>query len=175
MYNSKSCQNKKQQSQLKCPSKSRLTQDQVRLLEASFNLDRKLDMDRKFHLAQELGVPARQVAIWYQNKRARWKSQSLEMGYKTIQQRLESVLTENERLEKEVQRLSQELTNVRQMLVASTSSSNNSYGCDEEGNSGYLTRTLLSSSGKELLLQEHNCYYGSCLWERSKQVNFYFH
>lgn len=121
----------------KCTSK-RLTQDQVRLLKASFKLERKLDMDRKFHLAQELGIPTRQVAIWYQNKRARWKSQSLEMGYTTLQKRLEIALVENQRLEREVQRLSQELKNVGQMLVASTSSPN-SYGCHhEEGSSGLI-------------------------------------
>ncbi|XP_021726593.1 homeobox-leucine zipper protein ATHB-52 [Chenopodium quinoa] len=106
-------------------------------------------MDRKFHLAQELGIPSRQVAIWYQNKRARWKSQSLEMGYATLQQRLESVLIDNERLEKEVQRLNQELENVRQMLVASTSTSN-SYACDEEGNSGLINGEPSSCFHREL-------------------------
>ncbi|KAL2931683.1 Homeobox-leucine zipper protein ATHB-52 [Bienertia sinuspersici] len=129
MYSSKNFHTKKQHTQPKCTSK-RLTEDQVRLLEASFKLERKLDTDRKFHLAQELGIPARQVAIWYQNKRARWKSQSLEMGYTTLQQKLDNALLENERLK-------QELAKVRQMLVDSTSSST-SYVCDEEGNSDLI-------------------------------------
>ncbi|KMT04587.1 hypothetical protein BVRB_8g182430 [Beta vulgaris subsp. vulgaris] len=138
MYSPKTTHNKKHEPHPKCTNK-RLTKEQVRLLEASFKLDRKLDMDRKFHLAQELGIPTRQVAIWYQNKRARWKSQSLEMGYKTLQQRLESALVENKRLEKEVQRLSNELENMNQMLVASTSTASpNSYVCNEEDASGLM-------------------------------------
>ncbi|RVW79367.1 Homeobox-leucine zipper protein ATHB-52 [Vitis vinifera] len=44
--------------------KKRLTQDQVRLLETSFDHGKKLEPERKLHLARELGVPPRQVAIW---------------------------------------------------------------------------------------------------------------
>nr|GMD03033.1 homeobox-leucine zipper protein ATHB-52-like [Ipomoea batatas]GMD11510.1 homeobox-leucine zipper protein ATHB-52-like [Ipomoea batatas] len=102
---------------LKCHNK-RLTQDQVRLLEISFKANSKLDPDRKSQLAQELGLPPRQVAIWYQNKRARWKSQSLEVDHKAMQQRLSGVVADNERLGKEVQRLREELSRTQEMLFS---------------------------------------------------------
>ncbi|KAI3457421.1 hypothetical protein Pfo_014084 [Paulownia fortunei] len=81
--------------------KKRLNQDQVRLLEATFDATKKLEPERKFQLARELGVPPRQIAIWYQNKRARWKNQSLELDYGSLQVRLEAALAEKEQLEKE--------------------------------------------------------------------------
>ena len=101
---------------LKC-NKKRLTQDQIRLLESSFNFNKKLDSDQKFQLSQELGVPQRQVSIWYQNKRARWKNQSLEIDYKALQSRLEKTLAYNRRLESEIESLKQELDKVQSILV----------------------------------------------------------
>ncbi|CAN4084117.1 unnamed protein product [Withania somnifera] len=119
--------------QLKC-HKKRLTQDQVRLLEISFSSNNKLDSDRKSKLAHELGLPPRQVAIWYQNKRARWKSQSLEVDYKALQQRLDSVLEDNDKLKLEVERLRKELNKTQEMLLGfntTTNYSSISSSCDE--------------------------------------------
>ncbi|XP_047328501.1 homeobox-leucine zipper protein ATHB-52-like [Impatiens glandulifera] len=104
-------------SQPKINNKKRLTEDQVRLLETSFNFNNKLDPDQKLQLAMELGISSRRVAVWYQNKRARWKSQSLEDDHRTIKMRLESVLTENERLEREVVRLRHDLDKAHDILV----------------------------------------------------------
>ncbi|KAL6554208.1 hypothetical protein OROMI_019881 [Orobanche minor] len=94
----------------------RLTQDQIRLLEVSFAATKKLEPEIKFQLARELGVPPRQIAIWYQNKRARWRNQSLESGYVSIQVRLEAALAENDRLGKEVDSLRGELKRAQDML-----------------------------------------------------------
>ncbi|CAA0816006.1 Homeobox-leucine zipper protein ATHB-52 [Striga hermonthica] len=96
--------------------KKRLSQDQVRLLEASFDAGRKLEPERKFQLARELGVPPRQIAVWYQNKRARWRSQSLELDHSTLQARLESVLADKERLEREVEGLRVELRRAHETM-----------------------------------------------------------
>lgn len=57
--------------------KKRLTDAQVKLLEASFGPDKKLEAEKKLQLAWELGLQPRQVAVWYQNKKARWKTQVL--------------------------------------------------------------------------------------------------
>ncbi|KAL8144969.1 homeobox-leucine zipper protein ATHB-52-like [Apium graveolens] len=89
--------------------KKRLTEEQVRLLEESFNGNNRLEPERKLQLAHELGIPPRQIAIWYQNKRARWKNQSLELDYTAIHIRLEAALAQKRQLEKEVQRLRVEL------------------------------------------------------------------
>ncbi|KAL5730524.1 hypothetical protein ACHQM5_003331 [Ranunculus cassubicifolius] len=98
--------------------KYRLTEDQLRLLEASFSQEKKLEPERKFHLAYQLGMPAKQVAIWYQNKRARWKTQNIELDYRKIQQRLDSVLAEKGKLQKEAARLRMELHRVQEILIS---------------------------------------------------------
>ncbi|KAL2244418.1 homeobox-leucine zipper protein ATHB-52-like [Sesamum indicum] len=120
-------QTRKQQSK----HRKRLSQDQVRLLETNFNFNNKLDPDRKSRLALELGIPPRQVAIWYQNKRAREKNQSLEADHKTLQQQLENVVAENARLEGEVERLKAELNKIHDVLNAFNSST----CCEEVGSS----------------------------------------
>lgn len=100
--------------------KKRLSQEQVRLLESSFDAGRKLEPDRKFQLARELGVPPRQIAIWYQNKRARWKNQSLELDYGAVQVRLDAAQAEKRALEKEVDALRAELKRAQDMLFGFT-------------------------------------------------------
>ncbi|KAF8409183.1 hypothetical protein HHK36_005257 [Tetracentron sinense] len=101
-------------------NKKRLTQDQVSLLESSFSFDKKLEPDRRLHLARELGLPPRQVAIWYQNKRARWKTQSLELNYNALEQRLDNALADKRRLEREIGRLRGELEKSKEMVIALT-------------------------------------------------------
>ncbi|KAJ7561938.1 hypothetical protein O6H91_03G048300 [Diphasiastrum complanatum] len=61
--------------------KRRLTADQVKSLEKNFELENKLEPERKLHLARELGLQPRQVAVWFQNRRARWKTKQLEKDY----------------------------------------------------------------------------------------------
>ncbi|KAG8642441.1 hypothetical protein MANES_12G088301v8 [Manihot esculenta] len=80
------------------PSMNRAVQS---ILEASFNANKKLKAEHKLQLACQLGLPPRQVAIWYQNRRARQKLEVKEHQYNNIQQELNNVLAENIRLEKE--------------------------------------------------------------------------
>ncbi|KAF3794626.1 Homeobox-leucine zipper protein [Nymphaea thermarum] len=98
------------------PYKKRLSEEQVKFLEMSFSLEKKLEPQRKVQLAYDLGLHPRQVAIWYQNKRARWKTQRLELDYNSMKLQMESVVTEKRRLEKEVARLSAELQCARELL-----------------------------------------------------------
>ncbi|CAI9784227.1 unnamed protein product [Fraxinus pennsylvanica] len=132
-------QNQKKNHSSSKNKKKRLNEAQVRLLEASFDANRKLDPDHKFHLARELGVPPRQIAIWYQNKRARWKKQSLEVDYNSLQMRLETALSEKKQFEKEIDSLRRELKRTQDMLLVSQGchppvSSFSSY-CDEGSSS----------------------------------------
>lgn len=145
-------------------NKKRLTQDQVRLLERSFTANKKLEPELKLQLANQLGVPPRQVAIWYQNKRARWKTQSLELDYNTLQVKLENALADRRRLEKEVMQLQEELRKAHEMLFASNQgappplnlSCNSS--CDEGGSSGLQEDV----SGEVLQLNElYACLLGA--------------
>lgn len=66
--------------------KRRLSKDQVQFLEKSFEVDNKLEPDRKVQLAKEIGLQPRQVAIWYQNRRARYKSKQLEKDYDVLKE-----------------------------------------------------------------------------------------
>ncbi|XP_059625974.1 homeobox-leucine zipper protein ATHB-52-like [Cornus florida] len=145
---------------IKC-IKKRLNQEQVRLLEASFNFNNKLDADRKLQLSQELGIPPRQIAIWYQNRRARWKSQSLEVDHKALQMRLESALADNKRLEREVERLREELDKAREILLAFNTPNYSSLppsistSCDDVGSS-----SLLGDSKNQLDKELFACLIG---------------
>ncbi|XWS52113.1 hypothetical protein CRYUN_Cryun11dG0039200 [Craigia yunnanensis] len=106
-------------------NKKRLNQDQVRLLEKSFTDNKKLEPELKLHLANQIGVPPRQVAIWYQNKRARWKTQSLELDYSTLQVKLENAMSEKRRLEKDVKYLQEELRKAQEMMFVMNNQSDN--------------------------------------------------
>lgn len=49
---------------LELEKKRRLSFDQVKALENSFEFDNKLESERKVKLAEELGLQPRQVTIW---------------------------------------------------------------------------------------------------------------
>ncbi|KAL7110232.1 hypothetical protein ACP275_05G011700 [Erythranthe tilingii] len=89
--------------------KRRLKPDQVRFLEKSFDLENKLEPDRKIQLAKEVGLQPRQVAIWFQNRRARYKTKilekehgSLKANYDKLKQEYDAVFAQNKKLKDEV-------------------------------------------------------------------------
>ncbi|KAH9541228.1 hypothetical protein CY35_14G050400 [Sphagnum magellanicum] len=90
--------------------KRRLNFDQVKSLEKNFELENKLEPERKIQLAKELGLQPRQVAVWFQNRRARWKTKQLErdyqvlsLDYNRLKNQLEAVLQEKQELQAKVQ------------------------------------------------------------------------
>eukprot|EP00850_Spirogloea_muscicola_P020902 SM000230S07338 [mRNA] locus=s230:81373:83825:- [translate_table: standard] len=84
--------------------KRRLTMEQVRLLEQSFDEENKLEPSRKVLLARQLGLQPRQVAVWFQNRRARRKTKVLERDFDSLQLQFNAVVSENERLCMELRR-----------------------------------------------------------------------
>ncbi|KAF8005580.1 hypothetical protein BT93_K0007 [Corymbia citriodora subsp. variegata] len=89
--------------------KRRLTTEQVHFLEKNFEQENKLEPERKIQLAKDLGLQPRQVAIWFQNRRARWKTKQLEKEYEDLQASYNSLkadcdglLQENDKLKSEV-------------------------------------------------------------------------
>ncbi|KAJ6407549.1 hypothetical protein OIU84_010938 [Salix udensis] len=85
--------------------KKRLTSDQLDSLEKSFQEEIKLDPDRKTKLSRELGLQPRQIAVWFQNRRARWKAKQLERLYDNLKQEFDSVSEEKQKLQEEVIKL----------------------------------------------------------------------
>lgn len=71
--------------------KRRLSVDQVKALEKNFEVENKLEPERKVKLAQELGLQPRQVAVWFQNRRARWKTKQLERDYGVLKGNYDSL------------------------------------------------------------------------------------
>ncbi|CAI9753188.1 unnamed protein product [Fraxinus pennsylvanica] len=96
--------------------KRRLSVDQVKALEKNFEVENKLEPERKAKLAQELGLQPRQVAVWFQNRRARWKTKQLERDYgilkanfDALKHNYETLQLDNETLLKEIRELKSKL------------------------------------------------------------------
>ncbi|KAK4756294.1 hypothetical protein SAY87_006421 [Trapa incisa] len=96
--------------------KRRLTTDQVRSLERSFEEENKLEPERKVQLAKDLGLQPRQVAIWFQNRRARCKTKLLEKDFEALQSSYNSLTAQHEALLKETDELKAEVISLKEKL-----------------------------------------------------------
>ncbi|XP_059279709.1 homeobox-leucine zipper protein ATHB-6-like [Lycium ferocissimum] len=100
--------------------KRRLRVDQVQALEKIFEVDNKLDPDRKVKIAQELGLQPRQIAIWFQNRRARWKTKQLERDYNILKVNYEALQHNYTKVEQEKEGLITELKGLKEKLGEET-------------------------------------------------------
>lgn len=89
--------------------KKRLNVEQVKTLEKNFELGNKLEPERKMQLAKALGLQPRQIAIWFQNRRARWKTKQLEKDYDLLKRQFEAVKADNEALQSQNKKLQSEV------------------------------------------------------------------
>ncbi|KAI4341324.1 hypothetical protein MLD38_026058 [Melastoma candidum] len=86
-------------------TKTRLSSHQLEMLEESFQEGIKLDPERKMKLTRELGLEPRQVAVWFQNRRARWKTKQMELLYAELMQEFDITCKEKSRLQEEALKL----------------------------------------------------------------------
>ncbi|KAE8794650.1 homeodomain-leucine zipper I-class homeobox protein [Hordeum vulgare] len=91
------------------PKKRRLTDEQAEILELSFREDRKLETARKVYLAAELGLDPKQVAVWFQNRRARHKNKTLEEEFARLKHAHDAAILHKCHLENELLRLKERL------------------------------------------------------------------
>lgn len=83
-------------------NKKKFSEEQIKLLESIFETEsNKLDHTKKLQLASELGLQPRQVAIWFQNRRARSKSKQIQHSYSLLQANYDSLASKFEALKKE--------------------------------------------------------------------------
>uniref|UniRef100_A0A7N0V7J4 Homeobox-leucine zipper protein n=1 Tax=Kalanchoe fedtschenkoi TaxID=63787 RepID=A0A7N0V7J4_KALFE len=92
------------------PKKRRLNMEQVKTLEKSFEMGNKLEPERKLQLARALGLQPRQIAIWFQNRRARWKTKQLEKDYDALKRQFDAVKAHNEALQAQNQKLQSQIS-----------------------------------------------------------------
>ncbi|KAK4848133.1 hypothetical protein QYF36_009677 [Acer negundo] len=97
-------------------NKRRFSDEQIKSLEIMFENETRLEPRKKLQLARELGLQPRQVAIWFQNKRARWKSKQLERDYNILQANYNSLASRFETLKKEKQALFVQLQKMNELL-----------------------------------------------------------
>ncbi|KAL4556456.1 hypothetical protein LXL04_039109 [Taraxacum kok-saghyz] len=100
--------------------KRRLSNHQVKSLEKIFEVDNKLDPERKVKVAQDLGLQPRQVAIWFQNRRARWKTKQLERDYNLLKSSYDTLKHNYHKLEKEKEIIIKELVELKAKLHEET-------------------------------------------------------
>ncbi|KAI4302138.1 hypothetical protein MLD38_037922 [Melastoma candidum] len=89
--------------------KRRLNIEQVKMLEKNFEIGNKLEPERKMQLARALGLQPRQIAIWFQNRRARWKTKQLEKDYDLLKQQFDAIKADNEALQAQNHKLHAEI------------------------------------------------------------------
>ncbi|XP_028762106.1 homeobox-leucine zipper protein ATHB-13 [Neltuma alba] len=101
--------------------KRRLNMEQVKTLEKSFELGNKLEPERKMQLARALGLQPRQIAIWFQNRRARWKTKQLEKDYDVLKRQYEAIKADNDALQAQNQQLQAEILALKSREVPTES------------------------------------------------------
>ncbi|KAL6123999.1 hypothetical protein ACLB2K_076515 [Fragaria x ananassa] len=166
-------------------NKKRFSDEQIRSLESIFESESRLEPRKKLQLAKELGLQPRQVAIWFQNKRARWKSKQLERDYSILRANYNNLASKFETLKKEKQALVTQLQKLNDMKQRPKEERNNiidgesdngddAARSESEGKPNYQMSLEKSEQGLEVMSDDDSSikaeYFG--LEEDPNLVNF---
>lgn len=86
-------------------TKRKFSDEQIKSLEIMFEAESRPESRRKLQLANELGLLPHQVAIWFQNRRARLKTKQIEREYRILKASYDTLASSFESLEREHQSL----------------------------------------------------------------------
>ncbi|KAG2666188.1 hypothetical protein I3760_15G044500 [Carya illinoinensis] len=106
--------------------RQRLSLKQVKELERNFEVENRLEPERKVKLAEELGLQPRQVAIWFQNRRTRWKTKQLQRDYGVLKASYDALKLDCDNLQQEKEALSSTLRELKEKLYRKSAESNHS-------------------------------------------------
>ena len=127
--------------------KRRLSDEQAQFLEMSFRKERKLETPRKVQLAAELGLDTKQVAVWFQNRRARYKSKLIEEEFSKLRAAHDAVVVHNCRLEAELLRLKERLAETEEeknkAMAAAAAATTGGGGGSSPSSSSFSTVTAM--------------------------------
>ncbi|ESW10207.1 hypothetical protein PHAVU_009G190200 [Phaseolus vulgaris] len=123
--------------------KRRLSVEQVQFLEKSFDEENKLEPERKIRLAKELGLQPRQVAIWFQNRRARWKTKQMEKDYDSLQACYDDLKTNYDDLLREKDKLKAEVAKLTEKVLGREKMEKENFGKAET--KGYFQEPVQKS------------------------------
>jgi hypothetical protein len=107
---SMSCLETSRKKNKKVENKRRFSDEQIRSLECIFESESKLEPRKKIQLARDLGLQPRQVAIWFQNRRARWKSKRIEQEYRKLKDEYDNLSSKFQLLKEEKESLQSEVS-----------------------------------------------------------------
>ncbi|PWA51469.1 leucine zipper, homeobox-associated, Homeodomain-like protein [Artemisia annua] len=93
----------------------RFSDEQIRFLEYVFETQSRPELRMKQQVANKLGLHPHQVAIWFQNRRARSKSRQTELEYNNLQQSYDTLASKSESLKEENQALLNQLQMLREL------------------------------------------------------------
>lgn len=96
-------------------NKRRFSDEQIKSLEMMFDTESRPELRLKMNMANKLGLQPRQVAIWFQNKRARSKSKHIENEYAMLKTNFDELSSQFDILRKENQTLLIQLQRLRNM------------------------------------------------------------
>ncbi|PQQ05274.1 homeobox-leucine zipper protein HAT5-like [Prunus yedoensis var. nudiflora] len=127
-------------------------------------MENKLEPERKILLAKDLGLQPRQVAIWFQNRRARWKNKQLEKDYEVLQANYNSLKSDCESLAEENDKLKAEVLVLSGKLLHKEKKS-------ETSNSLIPTKCLKSRRRIQQPIRSQSVKYRkSQLWPLSRKI-----
>ncbi|XP_010429165.1 PREDICTED: homeobox-leucine zipper protein ATHB-6-like [Camelina sativa] len=134
--------------------KRRLSINQVKALEKNFELENKLEPERKVKLAQELGLQPRQVAVWFQNRRARWKTKQLEKDYGLLKSQYDSLRLNFDSLRRDNESLLQEISKLKTKLNGGEGEEEEEEEEEENNAAAATTESDISVKEEEVSLPE---------------------